>query len=71
MQTILLSEYNKLHSDFRGVWTTERHDMPDWAEERDKYMGKRTMLSDGCLLVEGLGFEIIDDSLPNKRNKNG
>ena len=34
-------EYNKIHPDFRGVWETERYDIPGWAEKRDRYMGKR------------------------------
>ncbi len=65
MIKITLSEYNALPKEYRGVWTTERDDLPNWAEIRDKYMGKRTMLhSDNdatVLLVEGLGFEIIDE----------
>lgn len=36
MQKILLSEYNKIHQDFRGVWDTERDDLPNWAQDRDK-----------------------------------
>ena len=44
---------------------SERWDLPDWAEVREKYMGKRTMMVyeenvGTCLLVEGVGFEIID-----------
>ncbi len=44
MIKITLSEYNALHKDYRGVWTIERDDLPNWAEIRDKHMGKRTML---------------------------
>lgn len=65
MKQITLAEYNKIHSDRRSVWTTERDDLPDWAEKRHLYMGKRTMMSgDGTcsLLIEGLSFEIIDDT---------
>lgn len=63
---ISLSEYNKKPKDYRGVWTTERYDIPDWEQERDKYMGKRTLMAnvDGatCLLIEGLSLTIIDDT---------
>jgi len=67
MKQITLSEYNKIGPDFRGVWTTERDDLPDWPQKRHLYMGKRTMMSgDGSctLLIEGLSFEIIDDPPP-------
>lgn len=64
MITITAHDYNKIHPDFRGVWTTERDDIPGWAEKREKYMGKRTMLHNDngvtCLLIEGMGFQIID-----------
>lgn len=66
LKKIRLSEYNAKHTDFRGVWTTEREDLPDWPAEREKYMGKRTMLGNDngatVLLVEGLSFEIVDDA---------
>lgn len=65
MRKITLSEYNSIPKDFRGIWTVERWDMPNWAEIREKYMGKRTMMvydKGTCLLVEGIGFEIVDDS---------
>ena len=38
---------------------------PDWADLREKHIGKRTMMAydnGTCLLVEGMGFEIVDDS---------
>ena len=65
MKKITLSEYNSISEAYRGVWTTERWDIPDWAEMRKKHIGKRTMMvydNGTCLLVEGLGFEIVDDS---------
>lgn len=65
MRKITLSEYNSIPKDFRGIWTVERWDMPNWAEIRGKHMGKRTMMvyDNGTrLLVEGLSFEIVDDS---------
>ncbi len=65
MITITLSECNALPKDYRGIWGTERYDLPHRAEIRDKHMGKRTMLhyDNGAtmLLVEGLDFEIIAD----------
>jgi hypothetical protein len=63
MRQITIAEYNAIHTDFRGIWTTERDDWPDWPEIRHKYIGKRTMMAgDGkcTLLVEGLGFEIVE-----------
>lgn len=65
MRKITLSEYNSIPMDYRGTWTVERWDLPNWAEIREKHMGKRTMMvydKGTCLLVEGLGFEIVDDS---------
>ena len=65
MRKVTLSEYNSIPDDYRGIWTVERWDLPNWAEIREQYMGKRTMMvydKGTCLLVEGLGFEIVDDS---------
>ena len=65
MRKITLSEYNSIPKDYRGIWTVERWDLPDWEKMRTKHMGKRTMMvydKGTCLLVEGLGFEIVDDS---------
>ena len=65
MRKITLSEYNAIPENYRGIWTVERWDLPDWAELRKKYIGKRTMMvydKGTCLLVEGIGFEIVDDS---------
>lgn len=64
MKKITLEEYLAIHEDYRGIWDTERWDIPDWAEMREQYMGKRTMLAydNGTrLLIEGLSFEIIDN----------
>lgn len=65
MRKITLSEYNAIPEDYRGIWTVERWDLPDWAEIREKHIGKRTMMvydNGTCLLVEGMGFEIVDDN---------
>ena len=60
-----LSEYLAVPENYRGVWTTERWDIPDWENLRKKHMGKRTLMvydKGTCLLVEGLSLEIVDDS---------
>ncbi len=65
MRKITLSEYNAIPEAYRGVWTVERWDIPNWVEMREKHIGKRTMMvydNGTCLLVEGMGFEIVDDS---------
>lgn len=72
MRKITLSEYNSIPKDYRGIWTVERWDLPNWAEIREKHMGKRTMMvydKGTCLLVEGLGFEIVDDSIWKKADE--
>ena len=28
------TEYNRIHPDFRGVWSTERYDIPGWEAMR-------------------------------------
>lgn len=64
---ITAEEYNKIHPDFRGVWETERWDLPDWEKRRERYMGKRTLLYNlngcTCLLIEGISFEIVDNQI--------
>jgi hypothetical protein len=52
-------EYNAIHADYRSVWTTDRTDLPDWEQDREKYMGKRTLLTPSGLEIEGLGLVII------------
>lgn len=34
MRKITLSEYNAIPENYRGIWTVERWDLPDWAELR-------------------------------------
>lgn len=56
MIKITLSEYNALPKECRGVWTTERYDLSNRADIRDKHMGKRTMLhndNDATVLLVG------------------
>lgn len=52
-------EYYKIHPDYRNVWTTEREDLKNWSEIRINYIGKRTYMQDGGLLIEGIHFEIV------------
>lgn len=65
MKKITLSEYLAVPENYRGVWTTERWDIPDWENLRKSHMGKRTLMvydRGTCLLVEGLSLEIVDDT---------
>lgn len=65
MKRMTLSEYLAVPENYRGVWTTERWDIPDWENLRKSHMGKRTLMVNDkgtCLLVEGLSLEIVDDS---------
>ena len=65
MKRMTQSEYLAVPENYRGVWTTERWDIPDWENLRKKYMGKRTLMvydKGTCLLVEGLSLEIVDDN---------
>lgn len=65
MKRMTLSEYLAVPENYRGVWTTERWDIPDWENLRKNLMGKRTLMvydRGTCLLVEGLSLEIVDDS---------
>ncbi len=60
-----LAEYEAEPQSNRGVWTTERTDLPNWAAERHLYVGKRTLLWNSgaqgtALLIEGLGLEIAE-----------
>ena len=52
------AQYEAIHRDYRGTWTTERDDTPNWAAVRDKYVGKRCMMREGGLWVEGIDFVI-------------
>lgn len=59
------SEYLARPADYRGVWTTERTDWPDWEQVKDQYMGKRTLMicekGGVALVMEGAGLEIVPD----------
>ena len=59
MIELTLKEYNAIHTDYRGVWETERTALPDWEKIREQYMGKRTLIRVGSLLIEDLHFRIV------------
>lgn len=50
--------YDAIHPDYRSVWTTERTDWAGWDSIRHQYMGMRTLMTQGCLWVEGMGLTI-------------
>lgn len=63
MKVITEAQYLAVHPDYRGIWSTERTELPNWEQERHLYMGKRTLVaSDGrggtALHVEGISLEI-------------
>ena len=47
----ILSEYNAIPENYRGIWIVERWDLPDWAEIREKHIGKRTMMVNDLSLI--------------------
>ena len=55
------AEYRCVHPDFRGVWSSERYDIPGWEQMRDKHRGKRTLMRNGALYIEGMGLTIVSD----------
>jgi hypothetical protein len=62
MVTITESQYYSKHRDYRGVWSTDRSDIPGWKAE--DFMGKRTMLhydNGTCLIIEGQTLTIVPD----------
>ena len=56
-----LAEYLDVHEDYRDVWDTERSDWPDWDKVSHLYLGKRTLMREGALWVEGITFVIKED----------
>ena len=60
MLTISKTEYDKIHSDYKGIWQDYHGDRPEWK-------GRRTVMStcitrnpnENCsLLIEGVHFAI-------------
>jgi len=58
---ISLAEDLAIHQDYRTVWTTERTDLPNWERDRHNYVGKRTLLREGGLEIEGISFIIKEE----------
>jgi hypothetical protein len=62
MKVMTEEQYEAIHPSLRGVWETERTDLPNWENERHLYMGKRTLAAyengGTVLLIEGLSLEI-------------
>ena len=52
--------YEAIHPDYRSVWTTERTDWAGWDMLRGQYIGKRTLMRNSCLYVEGMGLTITN-----------
>ena len=55
------AEYRRVHPDFRGIWSSERYDIPGREQMRDKHMGKRSLMRNGALYIEGMGLTIVSD----------
>ncbi len=53
-----LAEYEAIPESYRSVWDTERTDWQDWNRVRNLYMGKRGMLRNNALWIEGINFVI-------------
>lgn len=59
--TITETQYNAKHQDFRGIWSSD--DI-----HGTNYNGKRTMMhydKGTCLLIEGVGFKIVQTEEEN------
>ena len=63
MKLITQENWDKTPSDYKGVWTTERTDWPEWERVKDSFMGKKTLLTASpkgtALMVEGIHFQIV------------
>lgn len=59
LPTMTEAEYLAHPADYRGVWTTERTDIENWDQIRDQHIGKRTLMRNGGLEVEGISFRIV------------
>jgi len=60
LEKITKAEWDAIHPDYKSVWTTERTDWPNWAEVREQYMGKRTLMRGGSLGVEGISLASVN-----------
>lgn len=59
MKTFTSIEWARIPADYKGVWKSERTDLADWSAIRGQYLGKRTVLMDGGLGVEGVHFQVV------------
>jgi|GEM_PF-2216175 len=59
LPTMTEAEYLAVPDDCRGIWSSERTDWLNWDQVRDQYMGKRTLMRNGGLEVEGFSFRIV------------
>ena len=56
-----MAEYEANPECYRGVWDTERTDWPHWNRDRHLYMGKRSLLRNNALWIEGISFVIKEE----------
>lgn len=56
---VTIGFYAAIFRAFRGVWSTERYDIPGWEAMRDRHMGKRTLMRNNALYIEGMGLTIV------------
>ncbi len=59
MFTLTRNEFESINPDYRGVWQKECTDLPKWPQIREQYVGKRTILRQGALLIEDMHFSIM------------
>lgn len=62
MITMIKKTYDAYPASSKSIWTTERTDWPNWEQVKHLYMGRRTLMMAGALLVEGLSFAVLQDS---------
>lgn len=74
---IAQSVYDNTPNDYKGVWDTERYDIPNWDKIREMYIGKRTwmppfdLFGHSCLCIEGRSLTIVsDEEFDTLTNKN-
>jgi hypothetical protein len=72
MKLITQENWDKTPKDYKGIWTIEREDIPNWNKIRTNYVGKKTLLTATAngtgLMVEGIHFKIVDKSPLTKEN---
>lgn len=61
MKTITKEEYNNIHQDYKGIWNSDHI-------HGTNNNGKKTLMhydNGTCLLIEGVGFEIVETEAEN------